>query len=216
MNTKSSPRKFTFTFPGLSETVSPHCNTIAAGSQDYVWGIPTSLQGQLGPVCVFSEGLQENYITALHAAGRSWFQDLRCRDPSQFSLAKLNHPCYLYLGDVNIIMLIMLIMLAGPNDLNVFQPVDAASSTQPALSDLSLKLVLFYNSKVSILKDICVGTLLGFTVMSYVWRHNFSCIRLEIYSLGAPSGRGLYVVFLDKTLYAIVVHLACKEDLNAG
>lgn len=90
------------------------------------------------------------------------------RDPSQFSLAKLNHPCYLYLGDVNIIMLIMLIMLVGPNDLNVFQPVDAASSTQPALSDLSLKLVLFYNSKVSILKDICVGTLLGFTVMSYV------------------------------------------------
>ncbi|KAJ7380517.1 Neurobeachin-like protein 1 [Desmophyllum pertusum] len=100
---KGGQRKFHFSFPGLSETTSPHCNTIAAGSQDYVWGIPTSLQGQLGPVCVFSEGLQENYITTLHAA--------------------------------------------GPNDLNLFQPVDAASSTQLTLNDLALKLVLFYNSK---------------------------------------------------------------------
>jgi len=52
---------------------------------------------------VFSEGLQESYITALHAA--------------------------------------------GPNDLNLFQPVDAAASAQLTLSALSLKLVLFYSSK---------------------------------------------------------------------
>ena len=39
--------------------------------------------------------------------------------------------------------------LSGPNDINLFQPVDAPTSTQQALFDLSLKLVLFYNSKVS-------------------------------------------------------------------
>ena len=39
--------------------------------------------------------------------------------------------------------------LSGPNDINLFQPVDAATSMQQALFDLSLKLVLFYNSKVS-------------------------------------------------------------------
>ena len=55
---------------GISEPSSPHCSTIASGSQDYVWGVPTSLQGQLGPVCVFNESLQENQITALHAAGK--------------------------------------------------------------------------------------------------------------------------------------------------
>ena len=67
-------RRFPFSFPAslsaLSETTSPHCSTIAAGSQDYVWGVSASLQGQLGPVCVFSEGLQENSISALHAAGK--------------------------------------------------------------------------------------------------------------------------------------------------
>ncbi|XP_068687514.1 neurobeachin-like protein 1 [Montipora foliosa] len=105
---KGTQRKFHFSFPvsltGLTtEPSSPHCSTIGAGSQDYVWGVPTSLQGQLGPVCVFSEGLQEQHIIALHTA--------------------------------------------GPNDLNLFQPIDNAASTQLALSDLTLKLVLFYNSK---------------------------------------------------------------------
>lgn len=63
--------KFPFSFSGSTSdsSASPHCSTISAGSQDYVWGVPTSLQGQLGPVCVFSEGLQEYSITALHAAG---------------------------------------------------------------------------------------------------------------------------------------------------
>ena len=50
--------------------------------------------------------------------------------------------------------LVYLALISGPNNLNLFQPVDPASSTQSALNDLSLKLVLFYNSKVSILKDI--------------------------------------------------------------
>ena len=50
--------------------------------------------------------------------------------------------------------LIYLALVSGPNDLNLFQPVDPASCTQSALNDLSLKLVLFYNSKVGILKDI--------------------------------------------------------------
>lgn len=47
--------------------------------------------------------------------------------------------------------LVCLAFISGPNNLNLFQPVDPASSTQPALNDLSLKLVFFYNSKVSIL-----------------------------------------------------------------
>lgn len=75
MNTRSGQKRFTFplSFPGLStEPSSPHCSTISAGAQDYVWGVPTSLHGQLGPVCVFSEGLQENYITALYVAGKTW------------------------------------------------------------------------------------------------------------------------------------------------
>lgn len=50
--------------------------------------------------------------------------------------------------------LVYLALISGPNNLNLFQPVDPASSTQSALNDLSLKLVLFYNSKVSIPKDI--------------------------------------------------------------
>ncbi|RMX38939.1 hypothetical protein pdam_00016423 [Pocillopora damicornis] len=106
VNTRSSQKRFTFplSFPGLSTEPSlPHCSTISAGAQDYVWGVPTSLHGQLGPVCVFSEGLQENYITALY--------------------------------------------VAGPNDLNLFQPVDASTSAQLALNDLTPKLVLFYISK---------------------------------------------------------------------
>ena len=37
----------------------------------------------------------------------------------------------------------------GPNDLNLFQPVDASTSAQLALNDLTPKLVLFYISKVS-------------------------------------------------------------------
>lgn len=72
LDVKATPQfKFPFSFSGSASdsNASPHCSTISAGSQDYVWGVPTSLQGQLGPVCVFSEGLQENFITALHAAG---------------------------------------------------------------------------------------------------------------------------------------------------
>ena len=52
--------------------------------------------------------------------------------------------------------LVYLALISGPNNLNLFQPVDPASSTQFVLNDLSLKLVLFYNSKVSILKYIVV------------------------------------------------------------
>lgn len=71
---KNASRKFLFSFPGsrtssTSEPSTPHCSTITAGSQDFVWGFPTSLQGQLGPVCVFSEGLQENQIKTLYLAG---------------------------------------------------------------------------------------------------------------------------------------------------
>lgn len=45
--------------------------------------------------------------------------------------------------------LVYLALISGPNDLNLFQPVDPASSTQSVLNDISHKLVLFYNSKVS-------------------------------------------------------------------
>lgn len=72
LDVKATPQfKFPFSFSGSASdsSTSPHCSTISAGSQDYVWGVPTSLQGQLGPVCIFSEGLQENSITALHVAG---------------------------------------------------------------------------------------------------------------------------------------------------
>ena len=50
--------------------------------------------------------------------------------------------------------LVYLALIAGPNNLNLFQPVDPASSTQSVLNDVSHKLVLFYNSKVSIPKRI--------------------------------------------------------------
>ena len=61
--------------------------------------------------------------------------------------------------------LVCLAFISGPNNLNLFQPVDPASSTQPALNDLSLKLVFFYNSKVSMLNT---WILLGFTIMPSV------------------------------------------------
>jgi len=55
---------------------------------------------------------------------------------------------------LSLLNLVYLALISGPNNLNLFQSVDPASSSQSALNDLSLKLVLFYNSKVSILKDI--------------------------------------------------------------
>jgi hypothetical protein len=46
-----------------------HVTIIPAGTQDAVWGVPTSLQGQLGPICIFNEGLVEYYHSAWHNAG---------------------------------------------------------------------------------------------------------------------------------------------------
>ena len=51
---------------------------------------------------------------------------------------------------------VVVVFYSGPNDLNLFQSVDNATSTQLALNDLALKLVLFYNSKVRT-KKVIVG-----------------------------------------------------------
>ena len=53
-------------------------------------------------------------------------------------------------------VVVVVVVYSGPNDLNLFQPVDNATSTQLALNDLALKLVLFYNSKVRA-KKVIVG-----------------------------------------------------------
>ena len=49
---------------------------------------------------------------------------------------------------------VVVVFYSGPNDLNLFQSVDNATSTQLALNDLALKLVLFYNAKVCAKKVI--------------------------------------------------------------
>lgn len=51
-------------------------------------------------------------------------------------------------------------MLLGPNDLHLFQLLDASASVQPPLSDLTLKLVLFYNAKVGVASCKLVKTVL--------------------------------------------------------
>ncbi|KAF7245736.1 Neurobeachin-like protein 2, partial [Varanus komodoensis] len=43
--------------------------TTAAGSQDTEWGVPTSLEGHLGPVAIFCEALQPAQVKALFASG---------------------------------------------------------------------------------------------------------------------------------------------------
>ncbi|KAK3708098.1 hypothetical protein QZH41_019181, partial [Actinostola sp. cb2023] len=74
LNTPPSTKSLKFPFRRASSCDSPnpgvgHSSVIAAGSQDTVWGAPASLQGQLGPICIFSEGLVEFYHTAWHNAG---------------------------------------------------------------------------------------------------------------------------------------------------
>ena len=57
---------------------------------------------------------------------------------------------------VVVVVVVVVVFYSGPNDLNLFQSVDNATSTQLALNDLALKLVLFYNSKVRA-KKVIVG-----------------------------------------------------------
>ena len=49
---------------------------------------------------------------------------------------------------VKVVQLVIPVSVTGPNDLNLFQPVDGASSTQPLFAELCLKLVVYFNSKV--------------------------------------------------------------------
>lgn len=64
--------KFPFTRASSLDSPNPgvgNFSVITAGTQDSVWGSPVSLQGQLGPICVFNEGLVESYHTAWYRAG---------------------------------------------------------------------------------------------------------------------------------------------------
>ncbi|XP_060638681.2 neurobeachin-like protein 2 [Anolis sagrei] len=44
-------------------------STMVAGSQDTEWGVPTSLEGHLGPVSIFCEALPPAQVKALYASG---------------------------------------------------------------------------------------------------------------------------------------------------
>ncbi|XP_014667639.1 PREDICTED: neurobeachin-like protein 1 [Priapulus caudatus] len=72
----SSPQSTQPTFPlKLGELLKPNLaqgasvQTFVAGTQDEVWGMPMSLQGQLGCVCVFHEALQATQVIQLYMAG---------------------------------------------------------------------------------------------------------------------------------------------------
>lgn len=74
INTPPSTKSKRFPFTRASSLDSPNptvgnFSVIPAGTQDSVWGVPVSLQGQLGPICIFSEGLSEFYHTAWYMAG---------------------------------------------------------------------------------------------------------------------------------------------------
>ncbi|XP_066264160.1 neurobeachin-like protein 1 isoform X5 [Branchiostoma lanceolatum] len=62
-----------FSFPASlvpsSQSQNPSVSSIEAGSQDSLWGFPTSLQGQLGSVCVFYDALQPSQVKGLFMAG---------------------------------------------------------------------------------------------------------------------------------------------------
>ena len=45
----------------------PPC--IAAGTQNDIWGVPTSLQGLIGSLCVFNDTIQESHVTELWQSG---------------------------------------------------------------------------------------------------------------------------------------------------
>uniref|UniRef100_A0A667HT86 Neurobeachin like 1 n=1 Tax=Lynx canadensis TaxID=61383 RepID=A0A667HT86_LYNCA len=56
---------------------------ISAGTQDSEWGCPTSLEGQLGSVIIFYEGLQPPQVKALYLAGehvQSYCLNLACKN----------------------------------------------------------------------------------------------------------------------------------------
>ena len=54
----------------LSEPVTKFRTHVPAGHQDDFWGVPESIQGQLGSVCVLNEAINEQLGYVLYAAGR--------------------------------------------------------------------------------------------------------------------------------------------------
>ena len=95
--------------------------------------------------------------------------------------------------------LVCLPLISGPNNLNLFQPVDPASSTQSVLNDVSHKLVLFYNSKVSVPKLTawfhCNAILLD-------RRYNCWCIgsRFTLWGRGARALAGVNILCHHQSL----------------
>ncbi len=53
-----------------SQTATKFQTHVPAGHQDDFWGIPESIQGQLGSVCVFNEAIHEQHGYILNSAGR--------------------------------------------------------------------------------------------------------------------------------------------------
>eukprot|EP00058_Branchiostoma_floridae_P012964 XP_002598452.1 hypothetical protein BRAFLDRAFT_83269 [Branchiostoma floridae] len=76
LNSRTAPSRGPsppFSFPGSlvpsSQSQNPSVSSIEAGNQDSLWGFPTSLQGQLGSVCVFYDALQPSQVKGLFMAG---------------------------------------------------------------------------------------------------------------------------------------------------
>ena len=53
-----------------SQTVTKFPTHVPAGHQDDFWGVPESIQGQLGSVCVFNEAIHQQHGYVLNSVGR--------------------------------------------------------------------------------------------------------------------------------------------------
>lgn len=53
-----------------SSTFSKFRTHVPIGHQDDFWGTPVSMQGQLGPVCVFNDALNERQGLVLNNVGQ--------------------------------------------------------------------------------------------------------------------------------------------------
>ncbi|XP_049471093.1 neurobeachin-like protein 1 isoform X5 [Panthera uncia] len=60
---------------------------ISAGTQDSEWGCPTSLEGQLGSVIIFYEGLQPPQVKALYLAGPNWLSPWKFQESDMADLS---------------------------------------------------------------------------------------------------------------------------------
>ena len=65
----SLPIKFPFSMKVTHQ--SPDVTTLTLGSQDEHFGVPVSLVGHVGTVCLLQDAIQASHVAALHLPGET-------------------------------------------------------------------------------------------------------------------------------------------------